>query len=58
MAKVISSNLIVSVSKLVKDSDETRLQFTDEAIETLEETLEKVLPPGSIIEISIVDGEE
>lgn len=58
MAKVVSANMIVSMSKLVKDNDSTKLEFTDESIETLEKLLEEALPPGSVIEISVVDEEE
>lgn len=50
MAKVIEENIVIKVSKLVKDGIEEKLVSAD-TIQALESVAEELLGPGVIVEV-------
>lgn len=51
MAKINSTNLVVSLSKLVKDADPTEPVLNDEVKAQLEVILSELAGPGVLVEI-------
>jgi hypothetical protein len=51
MAKINSTNLVISLSKLVKDNDPTEPVLNDETKAQLEVILTELSGPGVLVEI-------
>ena len=53
MAKINSTNLVISLSKLVKDNDPTEPVLNDETKAQLEVILTELSGPGVLVEIQL-----
>jgi hypothetical protein len=56
MAKINESIIVVKVSKLVKDSDDSRPALDASALAQLEEVIKTLADEGSLVEIETMDN--
>lgn len=53
MAKIQEQNVVITVSKLVKDSEQTQALVTQEVMDALASVAEELLGNGVVVEVNL-----
>lgn len=54
MAKIIEENIVIKVSRLVKNPDETDSMVTAEMLQALEQVAQELVGSAAVVEITTV----
>jgi len=55
MAKIITDNIVISISRIAKDTDELNSVVSKELIETLEQVVQELVGDGAVVEVNAIE---